>query len=535
MPPTRRAGSPPSARPAADGWATPLRLKPSTARGEPDEIHTVRVTAPALFVARMPMARDWLRRGGGGRVEIEHRAAPSRNDALLPEPLGRIVEEFRIERASARAYQVRAGQFVQVIDVRGRQCSDFMAMRADALDAGLERHIDGTVTRTMTRGAYPRPGLHDKFFDQDMVPLLALRQDTVGRHDTFALACTARGYEERGFPGHVNCSDNISDAYAPFAIARRKAWPAVNFFFNSWIDGGPAGGSQAMGADEAWSRPGDYVAMEALTDLVCVSTACPDDVDAINGWDPTDIHVRIYERDAPIVRAVIHRWRPDEPGTMTRHSPFHPRTSELTLLLSRRPGPVASRPLRRDRRDRGILGLPRDGDGPGPVVPAQVRPVRAGRRSAAAGGHDARRLAPRGSPGALCIDVRPVRPGDRRRHAVPSGAAGVPLVLRVGGVRRMAARTGRETGPSRPRALAPRAAVQSRASGAALARRLEGTGLHPADAALAGESQMVRLHAGAASRPRGRPLHAHPHRLHGRTGLRDLLRCRRRERHLGTR
>ena len=56
----------------------------------------------------------------------------------------------------------------------------------------------------MSRSAYPRPGLFDKIFDQDMRPLLAVRQDTVGRHDTFGLACNARGYEERGFPGHLN-------------------------------------------------------------------------------------------------------------------------------------------------------------------------------------------------------------------------------------------------------------------------------------------------------------------------------------------
>ena len=34
--------------------------------------------------------------------------------------------------------------------------------------------------------------------------------------------------------------------------------------------------------------------MRALTDLVCVSSACPDDIDAANGWNPTDIHVRTY-------------------------------------------------------------------------------------------------------------------------------------------------------------------------------------------------------------------------------------------------
>ena len=201
-----------------------------------------------------------------------------------------------------------------------------MAMRAEALDAGLERHIDSTVSRTVAGGAYPAPGLHDKFFDQDIRPLLAVRQDTVGRHDTFALACTARGYEERGFPGHLNCSDNISAAFAPYGVRRRRAWPAINFFFNSWIDRA----DNVLASDEAWSRAGDYVVLRALTDLVCVSTACPDDIDPINGWNPTDIHVRIYEEDAPITHSVSWRAQPEEAGRLTAHSALHPRTSALT-------------------------------------------------------------------------------------------------------------------------------------------------------------------------------------------------------------
>ncbi|MEM7240019.1 MAG: DUF1989 domain-containing protein, partial [Pseudomonadota bacterium] len=226
----------------------------------------------------------------------------------------------------AMAYELKRGQFVQIIDVEGQQCSDFMAMRSEALDAGVERYIDSTVSRTMSRSAYPLPGLHDKFFDQDIRPLLSVRQDTVGRHDTFALACTARGYEERGFPGHINCSDNISDAFERYGIQRRLAWPAINFFFNSWIDWA----DHNIAADEAWSRAGDYVLLQALTDLVCVSTACPDDVDPINGWNPTDIHVRICEEDTQITHSVSWRGQPEDAGTLTQHSAFHPRTSQLT-------------------------------------------------------------------------------------------------------------------------------------------------------------------------------------------------------------
>ncbi|WP_245890808.1 DUF1989 domain-containing protein [Albidovulum aquaemixtae] len=293
----------------------------------PGEVHLARVTSDALLFVIVPKSRDYITVGGGGQIAVSIKPPVGDNSGLvLPEPLGKIRDEWRVTRGTARAYELKKGQFVQIIDVEGQQCSDFMAMRSDALDAGKERYIDSTVSRTMTRSAYPLPGLHDKFYDQDIRPLLAVRQDTVGRHDTFALACTARGYEERGFPGHLNCSDNISSVFAPYGIQPRRAWPAINFFFNSWIDWH----DHNISADEAWSRPGDYVAMQALIDLVCVSTACPDDVDPINGWNPTDIHVRIYEEDTSISHSVSWRAQPDDAGSLTRHSAFHPRTSKLT-------------------------------------------------------------------------------------------------------------------------------------------------------------------------------------------------------------
>jgi len=290
----------------------------------------LKATAPVLLILIAPGSVDAQIAGTqNGEIRVQL-ASEHSTDENLPEPLGQIRDEFRVDRATARSYELKEGEIVQIIDVQGQQCSDFMAMNAAELDQGRERYIDSAVTRTMARGAYPAPGLFDKFFDQDMKPLLAVVQDTIGRHDTFALACTARGYEERGFPGHINCSDNISDAYEPFSIRRRRAWPAINFFFNSWIHPD----DNRIQVDEAWSRPGDYVAMRALRDVVCVSTACPDDVDPINGWNPTDIHVRIYKPDAPVRRAIAYRATPDADPVMTKESAFHPRTSVLTQQFS---------------------------------------------------------------------------------------------------------------------------------------------------------------------------------------------------------
>ena len=263
-------------------------------------------------------------------VEIQHQPASSDPSAFLPPLLGDLREEFTVSRGTASAYELAEGEVVQVIDIEGQQCSDFMAFRADGLERGQELMIDNTATRSMVRHAYPGPGLLDKFYDRDMRPLLQVLQDTCGEHDTFGLACTGRGYEERGFPGHLNCSDNISEAAAPYGVERRAAWPAINFFWRTWID--PH--SHQLLTEESYSRPGDYVAMRAMDNLVCVSTACPDDIDPINGWNPTDVQVRIYKADTPIRRAVAYREKEDAPMSISRESAFHERTSALTTFFA---------------------------------------------------------------------------------------------------------------------------------------------------------------------------------------------------------
>ena len=150
-------------------------------------------------------------------------------------------------------------------------------------------------------------------------------RDTCGRHDSFLYACTAKYYDDMGYPGHVNCSENFNRVLEPFGIAPRRGWMALNFFFNTGFDAA----NQAFN-DDPWSRPGDYVLLQALTDMVCVSSACPDDIDAANGWNPTDIHVRVYPRENVFSKAVAYRMTPDADPKLTRETGFHSRFSRYT-------------------------------------------------------------------------------------------------------------------------------------------------------------------------------------------------------------
>ena len=259
------------------------------------------------------------------RVHIQRSTIAKPNETPLPEPLADPLQDIRVNDSTAEAYFVRAGEYIQIIDVAGRQCTDFQCFAARGLDKGLERPLDVTTTRSLVGQSYPLPGLFSKAFDQDMQPLVEVVRDTVGRHDAFGLACNARYYDDQGYPGHVNCTDNFNAQLAPYGIAPRKGWMALNFFYNTGIDA-----NHVLYFDEPWSRPGDYVLLRALTDIVCVSSSCPDDIDPANGWLPTDIHVRTYSDKQSFSRAVTYRMTPDAEPQLTRETAFHPRFSALT-------------------------------------------------------------------------------------------------------------------------------------------------------------------------------------------------------------
>jgi aminomethyltransferase len=253
------------------------------------------------------------------RLDIVRRRIRPAGEHTLPEPLADLAQDIPVPAATASAYLVRAGEYIQVIDVAGRQCSDFQCFDARKLDKGLQKPLDATTTRTLMGQGYPAPGLLSKGFDDDMTPLVEVIRDTCGRHDAFALACTARYYDDMGYPGHVNCTENFNAALAPYGVEPRKGWMALNYFYNTGIDI-----HNALYLDEPWSRPGDYVLMRALTDIVCVSSSCPDDIDPANGWNPTDIHVRTYSGKETFPRAMAFRMTPDAEPQLTRDTAFRP-------------------------------------------------------------------------------------------------------------------------------------------------------------------------------------------------------------------
>ncbi len=249
----------------------------------------------------------------------------SEEQFILPDPLNDPIIEQLVKRRTAETYEVKAGEYIQIIDPGGRQCSDFLAFDTHKLNDGIESMLNDKSTRTFMGGAYPGPGLFSKFYDDDHQAMIEVVRDTVGRHDTFNLACTSKYYEDMGYMGHINCTDNFNKGLKKYDIKSRKSWSAINLFFNTSIDA-----NNVASFDEPYSRAGDYVLFRALRDLTCISSACPCDVDPANGWNPTDIFVRTYPKEKKYSKGIAFRMKTDSEPKLTQETGFHKRTSKLT-------------------------------------------------------------------------------------------------------------------------------------------------------------------------------------------------------------
>jgi aminomethyltransferase len=245
--------------------------------------------------------------------------------SIIPDPIFDPLSETNINRKTAISFQVKEGDYIQVISPTGRQCSDFVAFDTTKLDKKIEKGLDWQTTRTFMGNTFPGPGLFSKFYDTDHEPLVEVIRDTVGRHDTFNLACTPKYYEDSGYFGHPNCSDNLNETLEKFGVQKRKGWHAINLFFNT-----SAGGLNSVLSDESFARPGDYVMFKALKDLTCGTTACPSDIDPCNSWNPTDIFVRTYDKKREFRKSFAFRMKTNSETKLTRNTGFYERTSKLT-------------------------------------------------------------------------------------------------------------------------------------------------------------------------------------------------------------
>ncbi len=172
----------------------------------------------------------------------------------------------RIPARSGRAFELKQGQFLTVIDPEGEQVSDMVAFNrhrnSEYLSSG--RSIDYAGRLFLTTG--------DCLYSNRSEPMLNIIADDVGRHDFTLTPCsrdTFRIIYDDPSP-HRGCQGNLEAALEPFGILTDAIPIAFNIFMR--VDVEPDTGK--ISVEPPLSKPGDRIVFQAAQDLIVGLTAC---------------------------------------------------------------------------------------------------------------------------------------------------------------------------------------------------------------------------------------------------------------------
>ena len=188
-----------------------------------------------------------------------------------------------VPAGAGRAVALRAGQQVRVVDVEGGQVGDVFAFAA----GDASEYLSASHTRTHISRLFPHIG--ESFVTSRRRPILTLAADTSpGAHDMLIAACDPERYLALGARRHASCAENLRTALSQQGLRTAVIPQPINVFMCIPVD--------ARG-DLSWlpaaSRAGDAITFAAAMDCVFVVSACPQDLNAINGDRPTAMEIEI--------------------------------------------------------------------------------------------------------------------------------------------------------------------------------------------------------------------------------------------------
>lgn len=176
---------------------------------------------------------------------------------------------------------IAAGHHLRIVDLEGQQAVDFLCY--DLHDT--ENRYNAANTIKGARSVYLGKGAR-LYSDRGDV-LMTLVEDTVGRHDTIAGACSTEfNYRRYGISGTPSCRGNFIAGLARHGLGPRDIPANINFFMNV-----PVRQDGSTEIEDGLSGPGDFVELRAERDSLVVISNCPQRFNPCSGWNPTPVRL----------------------------------------------------------------------------------------------------------------------------------------------------------------------------------------------------------------------------------------------------
>ena len=120
----------------------------------------ITVAEPGILLITSPSGiMDFSLQNTATPIEVFiKRANPKKSSRIeVVSELANPVDSFRIKARTAQSYTVKAGEYIQIIDAAGRQCTDFQVFDRRKVDAGKHLGLDATITRSLLGMTTPVP------------------------------------------------------------------------------------------------------------------------------------------------------------------------------------------------------------------------------------------------------------------------------------------------------------------------------------------------------------------------------------------
>lgn len=193
--------------------------------------------------------------------------------------------QVEIPARSGRAFPVRQGERVRIIDIDGGQVADVFGVCQDDHD----EFASADHTRVHVNRLFPATG--EMFVTNKRRPIFLFEEDTSpGVHDMLVAACDSERYHQLGFRRtHPSCSENMRTAFGEVGLELASAPQCIAFFMNILVRRGGV-----LVWEPALSAPGDSVTLRAQRDCFVAVSACPQDIVPINRGGPSALAVEVF-------------------------------------------------------------------------------------------------------------------------------------------------------------------------------------------------------------------------------------------------
>lgn len=193
-----------------------------------------------------------------------------------------VQQRFHLPPQTGKAFTLRRGQVLRVIDPQGTQVSDLIAFAQDDpaewLSSGRTFDYNNTIYLTTEHVLYSNRSR----------PMFTITDDTVGRHDFLYTPCSPETFSliYQHQDHHPSCFESLHTNLAPFGITPDAIPTTFNIFMNVLVQ--PNGELRLTPP----SKPGDYIDLQAEMDLIVGVTACSAEMSNGGTFKPIDVEVR---------------------------------------------------------------------------------------------------------------------------------------------------------------------------------------------------------------------------------------------------